>query len=580
MASSVSVTRPSGPGVLPGIARVLLAAGQLDEDRARSVERDAHTARRSFLAELVDSEVLTALQVASSLAQTLALPLVDVNALDLSALPRGILDAKLAQGFQVLPLGRRQGRTVLVTADPTDREVAEKLKFITQSGLEWVVGEHDKLTAALGVLAKNASTALDDIAGDSIDFNEAFTATFDADAGDVDHGDADVEDAPIVRFLHKMLLDAIQMGASDLHFEPYEHAYRVRFRIDGRLQEVSNPPAVIKEKLASRIKVLSRLDIAEKRVPQDGRMKLRLGSGQVFDFRVSTLPTLFGEKLVIRILDSDSARMGIDVLGYEPEQKAQLMRAIQRPYGMILVTGPTGSGKTVSLYTCISLLNQPGTNISTAEDPSEIYMPGINQVNVNEKAGLTFAVALRAFLRQDPDVIMVGEVRDLETADIAIKAAQTGHLVLSTLHTNDAPSTLSRLRNMGVEPFNIASSVIMITAQRLARTLCPKCKVPEDIPRQTLLDAGFTDADLDGSWTPWRAVGCGACHQGYKGRIGIYEVMPVSNALREIILAGGTARDLERQARAEGVESMRTAGLRKVKAGITSLEEVLAVTNQ
>src|SRR6185312_1443085 len=342
---------------------------------------------------------------------------------------------------------------------------------------------------------------------------------------------AEVEDAPVVKFLHKMLLDAFSMRASDLHFEPYEHAYRVRFRIDGELREIAAPPVAIKDKLASRIKVISRMDISEKRVPQDGRMKLKIGADRVIDFRVSTLPTLFGEKIVIRILDPSSAKLGIDALGYEPDERDRLVKAIGRPYGMVLVTGPTGSGKTVSLYTCLNMLNKPGVNIATAEDPSEINLPGVNQVNVNEKAGLTFATALRAFLRQDPDIIMVGEIRDLETADISIKAAQTGHLVLSTLHTNDAPTTLTRMRNMGIAPFNIASSVILITAQRLARRLCTVCRLPADVPEQALLDAGFKAPELDNSWKPYRPVGCSACNSGYKGRVGIYQVMPISEEI-------------------------------------------------
>jgi type IV pilus assembly protein PilB len=377
-----------------------------------------------------------------------------------------------------------------------------------------------------------------------------------------------------------MLMDAFSMRASDLHFEPYEHTYRVRFRIDGELREIASPPVAIKDKLASRIKVISRMDISEKRIPQDGRMKLKVGPDRVIDFRVSTLPTLFGEKIVIRILDPSSAKLGIDALGYEPEEKERLLKAIGRPYGMILVTGPTGSGKTVSLYTCLNLLNQPGVNIATAEDPSEINLPGVNQVNVNEKAGLTFAAALKSFLRQDPDIIMVGEIRDLETADISIKAAQTGHLVLSTLHTNDAPATLTRMRNMGIAPFNIASSVILITAQRLARRLCPNCKTLTDIPREALLTAGFVDSDLTGTWKPYRAVGCSACNNGFKGRVGIYQVMPITEALQRLILADGSALEIAKQAELEGVRSLRQSGLNKVKLGLTSLEEVLAVTNE
>jgi type IV pilus assembly protein PilB len=377
-----------------------------------------------------------------------------------------------------------------------------------------------------------------------------------------------------------MLLDAFNMRASDLHFEPYEHNYRVRFRIDGELREIASPPVAIKDKLASRIKVISRMDISEKRVPQDGRMKLKVGPERVIDFRVSTLPTLFGEKIVIRILDPSSAKVGIDALGYEPEEKERLLSAISRPYGMVLVTGPTGSGKTVSLYTCLNLLNKPGINISTAEDPSEINLPGVNQVNVNEKAGLTFAAALKAFLRQDPDVIMVGEIRDLETADISIKAAQTGHMVLSTLHTNDAPTTLTRMMNMGIPTFNIASSVILITAQRLARRLCPNCKAPLDVPRKALLDAGYKAEELDGSWTPYKPVGCSSCNNGYKGRVGIYQVMPISEEIQRIILKGGSALDIAQQASREGVRTLRESGLLKVKQGVTSLDEVLSVTNE
>jgi type IV pilus assembly protein PilB len=391
---------------------------------------------------------------------------------------------------------------------------------------------------------------------------------------------ADIDDAPVVRFLQKILIDAINLGASDLHFEPFEKFYRIRFRVDGVLREIAQPPLAIKEKLASRIKVISKLDISEKRVPQDGRMKLAMSKTRSIDFRVSTLPTLYGEKIVMRILDATQAQMGIESLGYEPEQKEMLMNAIQRPYGMVLVTGPTGSGKTVSLYTCLNILNKPGINISTAEDPAEINLPGVNQVNVNDRAGLTFPVALKAFLRQDPDIIMVGEIRDLETADIAIKAAQTGHMVFSTLHTNDAPATLTRLMNMGVAPFNIASSVILITAQRLARRLCT-CKQPTTIPEEALIQAGFTEDDLDGTWMPYKAVGCERCTgSGYKGRVGIYQIMPISESIERIILAHGTALEIEEQACRDGVKTLRQAGLVKVKQGMTSLEEVLGCTNE
>jgi type IV pilus assembly protein PilB len=397
-----------------------------------------------------------------------------------------------------------------------------------------------------------------------------------------DEESQEVEDAPVVKYIQKILLDAIASGASDVHFEPYEKFYRVRYRLDGILMEIAQPPLVIKDKVSSRIKVISKLDISEKRVPQDGRMKIVLSKSKAIDFRVSTLPTLFGEKIVMRILDSSGIKLGIEALGYDPDQQEALLRAVGRPYGMILVTGPTGSGKTVSMYTCLNILNQPGVNIATAEDPAEIPLPGVNQVNVNEKAGLTFATALRAFLRQDPDIIMVGEIRDLETADIAIKAAQTGHLVFSTLHTNDAPSTLVRMLNMGVAPFNVASSVIMITAQRLGRRLCTHCKRPEEIPAEALLRAGFAEADLDdGSWQTYGPVGCEHCKgTGYKGRVGIYQVMPITDDMRQLIMRNGNSLEIAEQAQREGVRDLRQSGLIKVKQGITSLEEIEAVTNE
>ena len=387
-----------------------------------------------------------------------------------------------------------------------------------------------------------------------------------------------VDDAPVVRLLQQLLTDAFGMGASDLHFEPYEHSYRVRCRVDGQLRDMTAPVAALKDRLASRLKVLARLDIAEKRLPQDGRMRLQMGPQRLVDFRVSTLPTHFGEKVVVRILDVSAAQLDLDQLGYEPEEKGRLVEAIRQPHGMVLVTGPTGSGKTVSLYSCLQLLNQPNVNISTAEDPCEINLPGINQLNVNDKAGLTFAVALRAFLRQDPDIIMVGEIRDLETADMSVKAAQTGHLVLSTLHTNDAPSTLPRLRHMGVAPFNIASSVSLIAAQRLIRLLCPHCKVVADLSVPVLRSAGFLGSDLDGAWQPYRAVGCEHCHQGFRGRVGVHQVMPISAAMQQIILRDGNATEMAAQAMREGVRSLRQSGLHKVKLGLTSIEEVLGCT--
>ena len=577
MAIADSLSKEPASAALPGVGRALVMAGKLSQKAAEDIYRKAQISQRNFITELTDSGSVSAADLAHTMSQAFAAPLIDVDALDPQRLPTNLLDPKLALKYRLLALSKRSGRLIVATADPSDHEAAEKVKFATQMGVEWVIAEFDKLGRFLETVLKSTSEAMDNIVGGDIEFDEASLGG--ATPDEQETAQTDVDDAPVVRFLHKMLVDAFNQRASDLHFEPYEHNYRVRFRIDGELREIVSPPVAIKEKLASRIKVLSRLDIAEKRVPQDGRMKLKLGPDRVIDFRVSTLPTLFGEKIVIRILDPSSAKMGIDALGYEPIEKKRLLEAIERPYGMILVTGPTGSGKTVSLYTCLNLLNKPGVNIATAEDPSEINLPGVNQVNVNEKAGLTFATALRAFLRQDPDIIMVGEIRDLETADIAIKAAQTGHLVLSTLHTNDAPTTLTRMRNMGIAPFNIASSVILITAQRLGRRLCAQCKQPLDIPRETLLEAGFEESDLDGSWTPYRPVGCNACNNGYKGRVGIYEVMPITEELQRIILADGSALEIGKQARLEGVRSLRGSGLNKVRLGVTSLEEVLAVTN-
>ncbi|MEK8031976.1 type IV-A pilus assembly ATPase PilB [Ideonella sp. DXS29W] len=560
---------------LSGVARVLVHGGKLKVQRAEELTAAAREKRVSFVNALMESGDMTPSALAHSLSVALAVPLLDLDAVDMQRLPRTILDAKLISQYKVLPLSKRGSRLFLACADPTDQEAGERIKFATQLAPEWVLVEYDKLTRQIDSQAAPASQALEAIANAEFDFDVTEEDTAPA-AADVT---TEVEDAPVVRFLQKMLVDAINMRASDLHFEPYEFNYRVRFRVDGELREITQPPIAIKDKLASRIKVISRLDISEKRVPQDGRMKLRFGNKSI-DFRVSTLPTLFGEKIVIRILDSSSAKLGIDALGYEAIEKDRLMAAIHRPYGMVLVTGPTGSGKTVSLYTCLNILNQPGVNISTVEDPAEINLPGINQVNVNDKAGLNFAAALKSFLRQDPDIIMVGEIRDLETADIAIKAAQTGHMVMSTLHTNDGPSTLTRLLNMGVAPFNIASSVLLITAQRLVRRLCENCKKPADYPRAALLKAGFAESDIDGSWVPYKAVGCSACNNGYKGRVGIYQVMPVTEEIQRIILSQGSSLDIARQAHKDGVRDLRQSGLVKVKVGATTLEEVIAATNE
>lgn len=554
-----------------------MSAGKLTQKAAEEIYQKSQISRTSFIAELTGSGVVSAADLAHTVSAVFGAPLLDLEAIDPLRLPKDLLDAKICQAYKVVVLSKRSNRLIVATADPTDQEAAEKIKFTTQMGVDWIIAEYDKLNRLVEATTKSASESMESLTSGDFEFDESVA---EETPEVIDSGANEVEDAPVVKFLHKMLLDAFNMRASDLHFEPYEHQYRVRFRIDGELKEISSPPIAIKDKLASRIKVISRMDISEKRVPQDGRMKLKVGPDRVIDFRVSTLPTLFGEKIVIRILDPSSAKLGIDALGYEPEEKERLLHAIGRPYGMILVTGPTGSGKTVSLYTCLNLLNKPGVNIATAEDPSEINLPGVNQVNVNEKAGLTFAVALKSFLRQDPDIIMVGEIRDLETADISIKAAQTGHLVLSTLHTNDAPTTLTRMRNMGIAPFNIASSVILITAQRLARRLCPTCKAPADIPHETLVEAGYREEDLDGSWVTYRAVGCSACNNGYKGRVGIYQVMPISEEIQRIILRDGSALEIAEQARNEGVRSLRESGLHKARLGLTSLEEVLAVTNE
>jgi type IV pilus assembly protein PilB len=561
---------------LSGVARVLVHGGKLSARAAEELVLSAKDKRQSFVEALVTSGAMSASSLAHALSNALSVPLLDLDAVDAKRLPLNLIDAKLISQYKVLPLGRRASRLFLACSDPTDQEAGERIKFATQLAPEWILVEHDKLSKLIEAQTTSANQALETLAAAEFEFDVTDEEPQQAPASEVT---SDVEDAPVVRFLQKMLVDAINMRASDLHFEPYEYHYRVRFRIDGELREITQPPIAIKDKLSSRIKVISRLDIAEKRVPQDGRMKLRFGTKSI-DFRVSTLPTLFGEKIVIRILDSSSAKLGIDALGYEPEEKTRLMHAIQRPYGMVLVTGPTGSGKTVSLYTCLNILNQPGINISTVEDPAEINLPGINQVNVNDKAGLNFASALKAFLRQDPDVIMVGEIRDLETADIAIKAAQTGHLVLSTLHTNDAPSTLTRLLNMGVAPFNIAASVLLITAQRLVRRLCEGCKQPADYPTDALLDAGYTEADLDGSWRPYRAVGCANCNNGYRGRVGIYQAMPITETLQQLILNQGSSTDLAEQAKREGVRDLRLSGLVKVRQGVTTLEEVIASTNE
>ena len=561
---------------LSGLGRAMVQKGLLAEREANALQHKANEAGMTFVEQLVGSKRFGEVEVAEFAAQTFGFPLLDLQSFDPDHLPTKHIDPKALGGRRALPLFQRGNRLFVAISDPTNRAAMDQIKFQTGLHIEPVVVEDTKLGILIGKLVAASGAALSELVAEDI----AAELT-EADPEPQADSSIEIDDAPVVKYIQKIMLDAIDSGASDIHLEPYEKAYRIRYRLDGELYEIANPPLAIKEKIASRIKVISRLDISEKRVPQDGRMKLVLSKTRAIDFRVSTLPTLFGEKLVLRILDPSSASLGIDALGYEPDQREALLNAVRRPYGMVLVTGPTGSGKTVSLYTCLNILNQPDINIATAEDPAEIILPGINQVNVNERAGLTFAVALRAFLRQDPDVIMVGEIRDLETGEIAVKAAQTGHLVLSTVHTNDAPSTLTRLMNMGIAPFNIASSVILITAQRLARRLCSHCKRPADVPKEALLRAGFSERDLDGRWTPYAHVGCEHCkNTGYKGRVGVYQVMPMSEAINHIILTSGNAMELAAQARREGVRDLRQSGLLKVRQGVTSLEEVEAVTNE
>jgi type IV pilus assembly protein PilB len=556
-----------------GLPRALLQAGKLSQQQVDTIQRNASEERIPFIDAVIRSGELDAGSMALFCATHFGCPLLDLGAVDIQALPKQVIDDRLMQSQRVVVLAKRASKVSVAIADPTQTLALDQVKFRTGLSVDPVVVAVPQLTELISKLSQSAEQNLSELIGDDLD-NVALVD----ESSHTDTATSEIDDAPVVRFLQKILTDAINMGASDLHFEPFEKFYRIRFRIDGVLREISQPPLAIKEKLASRIKVISRLDISEKRVPQDGRMKLSVSGTRSIDFRVSTLPTLFGEKIVMRIIDGSQAQLGIDALGYEADQKALLLDAIHRPYGMVLVTGPTGSGKTVSLYTCLNILNKPGINIATAEDPAEINLPGINQVNINDRAGLTFPVALRAFLRQDPDIVMVGEIRDLETADIAIKAAQTGHMVFSTLHTNDAPSTLTRLLNMGVAPFNIASAVTLITAQRLARRLC-SCKQPEPMAVDAFLAAGFTENDLSG-WTPYRAVGCERCTgSGYKGRVGVYQVMPISEAIEAIILAQGTALEIEAQAKREGVRTLREAGLIKVKQGLTSLDEILGCTN-
>jgi type IV pilus assembly protein PilB len=532
----------------------------------------------SIVTQLVRTGAANARDIAIAASSEFGVPLFDLEASNIDPETIRLVSEKLLVKHRVLPIFRRGKRLFLAVADPTNLHAIDEIKFQTGMGVEAVVVEDDKLQKAVDKAveqADNQMPAFSEEEGMDLDMLEV---TGGDESPDEKVTRDDVEDAPIVRFVNKLMLDAIRRGASDIHFEPYEKMYRIRFRMDGVLKEIAQPPVQLAAKLAARLKVMSRLDIAERRVPQDGRIKMRLSKNRAIDFRVSSCPTLYGEKIVMRILDPSQAQLGIDALGYEPKQKELYVKYLAKPQGMILVTGPTGSGKTVSLYTGLHILNREDTNISTAEDPSEINLPGVNQVNVNPKVGLTFAAAMRAFLRQDPDVIMVGEIRDLETAEIAIKAAQTGHLVLSTLHTNDAPQTLTRLIDMGVKPYAIATSVSLIIAQRLARKLCSNCKVPMDVPREALMKEGFQTTDIEVGMRIFGPKGCANCTDGYKGRVGIYQVMPITDSIARLILAGGSAVDISDQSAKEGFWDLRRSGLEKVKSGMTSLEEINSVT--
>jgi type IV pilus assembly protein PilB len=563
---------------LGGLPQRLVQDGLIEEAAMLEAVNHARERKTSVVTQLVASGAANARDIAIAASNEFGVPLFDLDALNLDMDSVRLVSDKLLAKHRVLPLFRRGKRLFIAVADPTNLHAIDEVKFQTSLGIEAIVVEDDKLQAAIDKAieaADNQMSALTDEGDVDLDSLEVSGGE---DELEDKVGRDDVEDAPIVRFVNKVMLDAIRRGASDIHFEPFEKMYRVRLRMDGVLKEIAQPPVQLGGKLSARLKVMSRLDIAERRVPQDGRIKMKLSKNRAIDFRVSTCPTLFGEKIVLRILDPAQAMLGIDSLGYEPFQRELYLKTLARPQGMILVTGPTGSGKTVSLYTGLNILNREDTNISTAEDPSEINLPGVNQVNVNPKVGLTFAAAMRAFLRQDPDVIMVGEIRDLETAEIAIKAAQTGHLVLSTLHTNDAPQTLTRMVDMGVKPYAIATSVSLIIAQRLARRLCNHCKQPRDIPKEALLKEGFSETDVASGLKIFAPKGCANCTDGYKGRTGIYQVLPVTEAIARIILAAGSAVDIAEQADKEGVWDLRRSGLEKVKNGLTSLEEVNSVT--
>ena len=560
---------------LSGLARRLVQDELLSEDDAEQAHEKALKDKVPFVAYLVDQKLASSADIAWSASQEFGIPLFDIACMDLDMAPVSLVAEKLVHKHNALPLFKRGGRLYVAVSDPTNLQALDEIKFNTGLNTSAILVEEIKLRDAISGAMEANDTTMSDLLDADLD-NLEISGGDELPDADKD-ADSDIDDTPVVRFVNKVLLDAINKGASDIHVEPYEKSLRVRFRQDGILHEVASPPVNMAQRVCARIKVMSRMDIAERRVPQDGRIKMTLSKTRAIDFRVNTCPTLYGEKIVLRILDPTSAQLGVDALGFEEDQKRLFVDAIHKPYGMVLVTGPTGSGKTVSLYTGLNILNTTDRNISTVEDPVEINVPGINQVNMNTKTGLTFATALRAFLRQDPDIIMVGEIRDLETAEIGIKAAQTGHLVLSTLHTNDAPQTLTRLANMGVPSYNIASSVHLIIAQRLARRLCASCKEPADVPEEALLSEGYKKEEMK-DLKIYKPVGCDNCTDGYKGRVGIYQVMPISEAMGQIIMEGGNALQLGQQATVEGVADLRTSGLRKVKAGVTSLEEINRIT--
>ncbi|RKZ98598.1 MAG: type IV-A pilus assembly ATPase PilB [Gammaproteobacteria bacterium] len=561
---------------LTGLAKQLVVQSLLSEEDTIAAVDTAKKNKVPFVHHIVKNKLVNSLDIATLASTEFGAPLLDINAIEIESSAVNIIKEDLIAKHHALPLFKRGTRLFIGITDPTNIAALDEIKF--QSGLitELIIVESDKLEVAIEKALADADSSMDmdgfnDEELEGLDYE-------DTEKEDEEVAGKSADDAPVVKFVNKILLDAINKGASDIHFEPYEKFFRVRLRIDGILEEVARPPVTLTPRILARIKVLSRLDISERRIPQDGRMRLKISKNRAIDFRVSTCPTLFGEKAVLRILDPSSAQLGIDALGYESFQKELFLDALSKPQGMILVTGPTGSGKTVSLYTGLNILNTEGVNISTAEDPAEINLPGVNQVNVNPKTGLTFAAALRSFLRQDPDIVMVGEIRDLETAEIGIKAAQTGHMVLSTLHTNDAPQTLGRLVNMGVPPYNIASAVSLIIAQRLARRLCENCKQAVDIPKEALLEEGFTEKNIADGFSVYKPVGCSSCNAGYKGRVGIYQVMKISDKMGRIIMEGGNAIDLADQAKKENIPDLRASGLRKVMDGVTSIEEINRVT--